>query len=137
MFLCVRATEAEAAAALDAEVSAPADCAMVLIGLLAVGFLGGAFVLYVLVGLSRAFSGFQWTPDGAPPQPIRHTRSQRSAAAIRPLDIFQFEPDGSPVWKGAATDLGSAELSVKVKVVAFDSPGEYVIYRQKTGHKTS
>jgi hypothetical protein len=80
MFLCVRATEAEAAAALDAEVSAPADCAMVLIGLL--------------------------------------------------------EPDGSPVWKGAATDLGSAELSVKLKVVAFDSPGEYVIYRQETGHKT-
>jgi hypothetical protein len=114
---------------------------MAVIGLVAVGLLGCGFMLCVL---------FHWTRDGAP-QPIRHRNgigsnderhckidaSQRRAGAIPPLDIFKLEPDGSVVWKGAVTDLGSAELSVKVKVVAFDSPGEYGIYSQETRHKNT
>jgi hypothetical protein len=48
------------------------------------------------------------------------------------LDIFMLEPDGSFVWKGTAADLGSAELAVKVKVLAFDSHSEYAIYSLET-----
>jgi hypothetical protein len=112
---------------------------MAVIGLVAVGLVGCGFMLCVL---------FHWTRDGAS-QPIRHRNgissnderkieaSPRRAGAIPPLDIFKLEPDGSVVWKGTVTDLGSVELSVKVKVVAFDSPGEYGIYSQETRHKNT
>jgi hypothetical protein len=53
---------------------------------------------------------------------------------IPPLDIFKLEPDGSLMWKATATDLGTAKLNVEV--LATNSPGEYVIYSQETGHKT-
>lgn len=112
---------------------------MAVIGLVAVGLLGSGFMLCVL---------FHWTRDGGP-QAIhrrngigsndeRHSKidaSQRRAGAIPALDIFKLQPDGSVVWKGTVTDLGSAQLSVKVKVVAFDSPGEYAIYSQEARHK--
>jgi hypothetical protein len=53
---------------------------------------------------------------------------------IPPLDIFKLEPDGQLVWKGTAEDLGTAKLNVKV--LATNSPGDYVIYSQQTGDKT-
>jgi hypothetical protein len=109
---------------------------MAVTALVAVGLLGCGFMLYVL---------FQWTRDGVQPQPIEYRdgidRSPSSEERHRktdtsqrpPLDIFKLEPDGSLVWKGTATDLGSAELNVKV--LATDSPGEYVVYSQQTRHK--
>jgi hypothetical protein len=53
---------------------------------------------------------------------------------IPPLDIFKLEPDGHLVWKGTAEDLGTAKLNVKV--LATNSPGDYVIFSQQTGDKT-
>jgi hypothetical protein len=90
------------------------------IALVAVGLFGGGFMLYAL---------FQWQ---AQPQPMRHRNAIGRATAIPPLDIFKLEPDGSLVWKGTAADLGSAELTVKVKVLAFDSHSEYAIYSLET-----
>ena len=53
---------------------------------------------------------------------------------IPPLDIFKLEPDGQLVWKGTAADLITAKSNVKV--LATNSPGDYIIYSQQTGDKT-
>jgi hypothetical protein len=53
---------------------------------------------------------------------------------IPPLDIFKLEPDGQLVWKGTAEDLVTAKLNVKV--LATNSPADYIIYSQQTGDKT-
>jgi hypothetical protein len=53
---------------------------------------------------------------------------------IPPLDIFKLEPNGNLVWKGTAADLGTAKTNIKI--LATNSPGDYVIYSQETGDKT-
>jgi hypothetical protein len=53
---------------------------------------------------------------------------------IPPLDIFKLEPEGQLLWKATAEDLATAKLNVKI--LATDSPGDYVIYSQQTGDKT-
>ena len=50
------------------------------------------------------------------------------------LNIFKLENDGSLVWKGSAADIGTAKRNLKV--LAVDSPGDYIISSQRTGHKT-
>ena len=53
---------------------------------------------------------------------------------IPPLDIFLVVKDGQLIWKAAAADLESAQR--RVKLLMGVEPGDYVIYSQKTGHKT-
>jgi len=53
---------------------------------------------------------------------------------IPPLDIFLVAKDGQLIWKAAAADLESAQR--RVKLLMGVEPGDYVIYSQKTGHKT-
>jgi len=50
------------------------------------------------------------------------------------LDIFKLENDGSLVWKKTAENLQDAKVTVKGLATA--SPGDYVVFSQRTGHKT-
>jgi hypothetical protein len=50
------------------------------------------------------------------------------------LNIFKLEHDGSLVWKASAQDLGTAKLNMRV--LAVNSPGDYIVSSQRTGHKT-
>jgi hypothetical protein len=52
---------------------------------------------------------------------------------IPPLDIFKLEPDGQLVWKGTAEDFITAKSNVKV--LATNSPGDYVIYIGRQNHR--
>ena len=53
---------------------------------------------------------------------------------IPPLDIFLVAKDGQLIWKAAADNLESAQR--RIKLLMGVEPGDYVIYSQKTGHKT-
>ena len=53
---------------------------------------------------------------------------------IPPLDIFLVAKDGQLIWKAAADNLESAQR--RVNLLMGVEPGDYVIYSQKTGHKT-
>jgi hypothetical protein len=53
---------------------------------------------------------------------------------IPPFDIFLVANDGHLIWKAAAEDLESAQR--RIKLLMGVDPGDYVIYSQKTGHKT-
>ena len=53
---------------------------------------------------------------------------------VPPLDIFRVAPDGQLIWRAAAESLESAQRRVKILMAAH--PADYVIYSQKTGHKT-
>ena len=52
---------------------------------------------------------------------------------VPPFDIFQKEPDGKLRWIEAAESLESAQARVQ-KFMKL-SPGEYMIFSQKTGNK--
>ena len=52
---------------------------------------------------------------------------------IAPLDIFIKTEDGTYVWKAAAENFELAKSTVQR--LATDSPGEYMIFSQKTGNK--
>jgi hypothetical protein len=52
---------------------------------------------------------------------------------LAPLDIFIKTEDGTYVWKAAAETLELAKSLVQR--LATDSPGEYMIFSQKTGNK--
>ena len=54
---------------------------------------------------------------------------------IAPLDIFVVQKDGSLLWKGTAENFEVAKLSVQTLMVS--TPGDYVIYSQTTGNKTT
>jgi len=53
---------------------------------------------------------------------------------IPPFDIFRVANDSHLIWKAAAEDLESAQR--RIKLLMGVEPGDYVIYSQKTGHKT-
>ena len=53
---------------------------------------------------------------------------------IPPLDVFKVEADGNLLWLEAAQTLDAAKA--RIAVLGAKSPGEYVIYSQKTGNKT-
>jgi len=53
---------------------------------------------------------------------------------VPPLDIFRLTNDGQLIWKAAADNLESAQHCIKLLMGV--EPGDYVIYSQKTGHKT-
>jgi hypothetical protein len=53
---------------------------------------------------------------------------------VPPLDIFLVAKDGQLIWKAAADDLESAQR--RIKLLMGVEPSDYVIYSQKTGHKT-
>ena len=53
---------------------------------------------------------------------------------IAPLDVFKVEKDGKLRWLETADTLESAKA--RIEVLGAKSPGEYVIYSQKTGAKT-
>jgi hypothetical protein len=52
---------------------------------------------------------------------------------VPPFDIFRVESDGHLVWKGAEETLDLARL--RIKILGFAQPGDYVIYSQQTGNK--
>jgi hypothetical protein len=52
---------------------------------------------------------------------------------IEPLDIFVKTEDGTYVWKAAANSFELAKSTVQR--LAANSPGEYMIFSQKTGNK--
>jgi hypothetical protein len=52
---------------------------------------------------------------------------------IEPLDIFVKTDDGTYVWKAAANSFELAKSTVQR--LAANSPGEYMIFSQKTGNK--
>lgn len=54
---------------------------------------------------------------------------------IAPLDIFVVQKDGSLLWKGTAENFEVAKLSVQTLMAS--TPGDYVIYSQRTGNKTT
>jgi hypothetical protein len=54
---------------------------------------------------------------------------------IPPFDVFQIMPDRQPLWMGSAATLEDAKAQVKKS--GETQPGEYLILRQKTGHKIS
>ena len=53
---------------------------------------------------------------------------------VPPFDIFRVESDGHLVWKDTAETLDLARLRIKILMLAH--PADYVIYSQRTGHKT-
>jgi hypothetical protein len=53
---------------------------------------------------------------------------------IPPFDIFLVASDGHLTWKAAAEVLETAKR--RSKLLMGVDPGNYVIYGQKTGHKT-
>jgi len=53
---------------------------------------------------------------------------------ISPLDVFKVEKDGKLRWLETAETVEAAKA--RIAVLAAKAPGEYVIYSQKTGHKT-
>ena len=53
---------------------------------------------------------------------------------IPPLDVFRVEKDGKLRWLEAAETLEIAKA--RIEILGAMSPGEYVVYSQKTGHKT-
>jgi hypothetical protein len=52
---------------------------------------------------------------------------------LAPLDIFIKMEDGTYVWKAAADSLELAKS--KVKQLAANAPGEYMIFSQTTQNK--
>ncbi len=54
---------------------------------------------------------------------------------IAPLDIFKVEGPGRVVWIEAAHELEAARR--RVRELIKESPCEYVIFSQKTGHRMS
>jgi hypothetical protein len=53
---------------------------------------------------------------------------------IAPLDVFKVEKDGTLRWLEVAETLEAAKA--RIAALGAKSPGEYVIYSQKTGNKT-
>lgn len=53
---------------------------------------------------------------------------------VPPFDIFRLDKDGSLQWLQTADSLQSAQL--RIEVLGLSAPGQYVIFSQKTGHKT-
>ena len=53
---------------------------------------------------------------------------------IAPLDVFKVEKDGNLRWIETADTLESAKA--RIAALGAKSPGEYVIYSQKTGNRT-
>ena len=53
---------------------------------------------------------------------------------IPPLDIFRLDSDGNLIWRTTAETLEAATR--RVGILMTSEPGDYVIYSQKTGHKT-
>lgn len=49
------------------------------------------------------------------------------------FDVFQKEPSGSVLWRGAAATL--EEATARVRKFAINAPGEYVILNVRTGNK--
>jgi hypothetical protein len=53
---------------------------------------------------------------------------------VPPLDIFRVAPDGHLICRAAAENLERAQQ--RMQLLMGVEPGDYVIYSQKTGHKT-
>jgi hypothetical protein len=54
---------------------------------------------------------------------------------LEPLDIFfKMQNNGIYLWKGAAENLELAKL--KVRQLATNVPGEYMIFSQRTQERT-
>lgn len=53
---------------------------------------------------------------------------------LPPFDIFRVAPDGQLIWRAAAENLERAQQRIQLLMHA--EPGDFVIYSQKTGHKT-
>jgi hypothetical protein len=51
-----------------------------------------------------------------------------------PFDILRVDSDGQLVWRDQAESLTLARM--RVRMLKLDSPGDYIIYSQKTGHKS-
>jgi hypothetical protein len=49
------------------------------------------------------------------------------------FDIFQNEPDGSVLWRGAAATL--EEAKTRVQELTASTPGLYIILSRQTGSK--
>ena len=54
---------------------------------------------------------------------------------LAPLDIFLVAKDGSLLWKGTAENFEVAKLGVLALMAG--TPADYVIFRQRTGDKTT
>jgi hypothetical protein len=52
-----------------------------------------------------------------------------------PFDIFRVGPDGHPIWLEAAATLDAA--NARINALGKSSPGEFLIYSQRTGNKIS
>jgi hypothetical protein len=53
---------------------------------------------------------------------------------VPPFDIFRLDKDGSLHWLQTAESLQAAQL--RIEVLGLSAPGQYVVFSQKTGHKT-
>ena len=51
-----------------------------------------------------------------------------------PLDIFRVDSNGNLIWRTTAETLEAARS--RVGILMTSEPGDYLIYSQKTGHKT-
>lgn len=49
------------------------------------------------------------------------------------FDVFKIDLTGDVLWRDAAESLVAARVSIEK--LATSSPGEYLIFDQKTGHK--
>ena len=54
---------------------------------------------------------------------------------LPPLDIFFMDEPGTCLWKGTAENFEGAKLSVKKLMES--TPGDYVIFSQDTGNRTT
>ena len=54
---------------------------------------------------------------------------------IAPFDVFKVEKDGKLRWLETAETFEGAKA--RIEALAASSPGEFVIYSQKTGSKTT
>ena len=53
---------------------------------------------------------------------------------VAPFDIFWVK-DGSPLWAESVQTFDDAKI--RVQELGVSQPGEYLIYSQKSGNKTS
>jgi hypothetical protein len=70
----------------------------------------------------------------AEPDMIGSLADSRIPSMVPPFDIFRVK-DGSPLWAESVQTLDEAKA--RVQQLGVSQPGEYLIYSQKTGNKTS
>ena len=52
---------------------------------------------------------------------------------IPPFEVFQSETDGNVLWRGTAATLEDAKA--RIRELAAEDPGEFIIMSRRTGHK--